>query len=111
MAVFPLRRDAETDRHRGKNTGSQGGDSHVTGVTYLKSERCQKSWPKQDAEARKESPPELLESTGLLTPGLALSESGMEDTLLLFECIPTWRTHTAAVCLEATHFGSLLQQV
>lgn len=66
----------------------------MTGVTYLKSERCQKSWPKQDAEARKESPPELLESTGLLTPGLALSESGLEDTLLLF----VWKQPILVLC-------------
>lgn len=56
----------------------------MTGVTYLKSEWCQKSWPKQDAEARKESSPESLESTGLLTLGLALSESGPGGHTLLF---------------------------
>lgn len=83
----------------------------MIGVTYLKSEQCQKSWPKQDTEARKESSPESFESMGLLTPGRALSESGPGGhTMLLFGLILTWRTHTAAVCLEATHFGSLLQQ-
>lgn len=68
----------------------------MTGVTYLKSEQCQKSWPKQDAEARKESPPESLENMGLLTLGLALSESGSGGHTLLF----VWKQL----------IGSLLQQ-
>lgn len=62
VTVFNLRGDTETDRHRGKNTGSQGENSLLTGVIYLKSEQYQKSWQTQDTKAGKDSPSESLQA-------------------------------------------------